>query len=53
MSWAGGRSFLEAWETLAGRLAPHRPPSTLLGVAALGYPEQLVEIDGIAALRPE
>ena len=33
-------------------LAPHRPPSTLLGVAALGYTHQLVEIDGVAALPP-
>jgi enamine deaminase RidA (YjgF/YER057c/UK114 family) len=38
------------WEVVAGRLAPHRPPSTLLGVAVLGYPDQLVEIDGVAAL---
>jgi enamine deaminase RidA (YjgF/YER057c/UK114 family) len=38
------------WEVVAGRLAPHRPPSTLLGVVVLGYAGQLVEIDGIAAL---
>ena len=41
-----------AWEVIAAGLAPHRPPSTLLGVSVLGYPDQLVEIDGIAA-RPE
>ena len=29
---------------------PSRPPSTLLGVAFLGYPEQLVEIEGIASI---
>lgn len=39
----------DVWAAVAGRLAPHRPPSTLLGVALLGYPGQLVEIDGIAA----
>jgi enamine deaminase RidA (YjgF/YER057c/UK114 family) len=38
------------WEIIAAGLAPHRPPSTLLGVSALGYRDQLVEIDGIAAL---
>jgi enamine deaminase RidA (YjgF/YER057c/UK114 family) len=38
-----------AWTVIADRLAPHRPPSTLLGVTALGYADQLVEIDGIAA----
>lgn len=47
----GDRTALEkAWATVAGRLAPHRPPSTLLGVAVLGYENQLVEIDGIAAV---
>jgi enamine deaminase RidA (YjgF/YER057c/UK114 family) len=30
------------------RFAPARPPSTLLGVRLLGYPEQLVEIEAIA-----
>jgi enamine deaminase RidA (YjgF/YER057c/UK114 family) len=37
------------WTVVATALAPSRPPSTLLGVAVLGYPDQLVEIDGIAA----
>lgn len=47
----GTREDLAAvWGVVAGRLAPHRPPSTLLGVAVLGYPHQLVEVDGIAAL---
>jgi len=47
----GGRDDLvRAWDVVAGLLAPHRPPSTLLGVAVLGYPGQLVEIDGVAAL---
>lgn len=38
------------WNVIASGLAPHRPPSTLLGVTTLGYLGQLVEIDGIAAL---
>jgi enamine deaminase RidA (YjgF/YER057c/UK114 family) len=42
--------LVAAWDTIAAGLAPHRPPSTLLGVTVLGYPEQLVEIDGIAAV---
>jgi len=28
----------------------HRPPSTLLGVQALAYPELLIEIDGMAVI---
>jgi enamine deaminase RidA (YjgF/YER057c/UK114 family) len=43
--------LVAAWQVIAAGLAPHRPPSTLLGVSVLGYPDQLVEIDGIAA-RP-
>jgi enamine deaminase RidA (YjgF/YER057c/UK114 family) len=42
--------LVRTWEVVAAGLAPHRPPSTLLGVSVLGYPDQLVEIDGIAAL---
>lgn len=45
--------LVRAWDAVAARLAPHRPPSTLLGVATLGYRGQLVEIDGIAALPPQ
>lgn len=40
--------LVRAWDVVAARVAPHRPPSTLLGVALLGYPEQLVEIEGMA-----
>jgi enamine deaminase RidA (YjgF/YER057c/UK114 family) len=47
----GDREDLVAvWDVVCARLAPHRPPSTLLGVSVLGYPDQLVEIDGVAAL---
>jgi enamine deaminase RidA (YjgF/YER057c/UK114 family) len=47
----GARQDLVAvWEVVEGRLAPSRPPSTLLGVSVLGFEGQLVEIDGIAAM---
>jgi len=47
----GERADLAAvWEVVSGRLAPHRPPSTLLGVSVLGYEHQLVEIDAIATV---
>ena len=32
-------------------MGDHDAPSTLLGVALLGYPDQLVEVEAIAALR--
>ena len=38
------------WRVIEAALAPHRPPSTLLGVSMLGYSGQLVEIEGIAAV---
>jgi enamine deaminase RidA (YjgF/YER057c/UK114 family) len=44
--------LVRTWDVVAAGLAPHRPPGTLLGVAVLGYPDQLVEIDGIAARPP-
>ena len=44
--------LVRVWDVIADGLAPYRPPSTLLGVAVLGYRDQLVEIDGIAALPP-
>ncbi|HXG26483.1 MAG TPA: RidA family protein [Candidatus Binatia bacterium] len=48
---ATDRSHLTAvWEVVAARLG--RTPSTLLGVAVLGWPGQLVEIEAIAR-RPE
>lgn len=43
--------LVAAWTAVADELAPHRPPSTLLGVTLLGYPNQLVEIDAVAALE--
>ncbi len=42
--------LVTVWMVVADSLAPHRPPSTLLGVSTLGYQGQLVEIEGIAAV---
>ena len=40
--------LVTAWEEVAGFFGGHDAPSTLLGVAVLGYPGQLVEIEAIA-----
>jgi enamine deaminase RidA (YjgF/YER057c/UK114 family) len=37
-----------AFDIVEERFAPARPPSTLLGVSCLGYPDQLVEIEAVA-----
>ena len=42
--------LLRVWDVVAERLG--RAPSTLLGVSFLGYPDQLVEIEAVAAVRP-
>lgn len=42
--------LVAAWQVVRDTLAPHDPPSTLLGVAVLGYPGQLVEVDALAAV---
>jgi enamine deaminase RidA (YjgF/YER057c/UK114 family) len=41
-----------AWNEVAAAFGRHDPPSTLLGVAVLGYPDQLVEIEAIAFVAP-
>ncbi|MBV8082748.1 MAG: RidA family protein [Candidatus Eremiobacteraeota bacterium] len=40
--------LVKAWNAVKAMFGAADPPSTLLGVAALGYPEQLVEIEAIA-----
>ena len=42
--------LVAAWGEVAGFFGAHDAPSTLLGVAVLGYPGQLVEIEAVAAL---
>jgi enamine deaminase RidA (YjgF/YER057c/UK114 family) len=40
--------LVRVWSAVEAGFAPARPPSTLLGVAALGYEGQLVEIEAVA-----
>ncbi len=42
--------LLAAWEVVSRRFGDHDAPSTLLGVAVLGYRDQLVEIEAVAAI---
>lgn len=43
--------LLAAWAVVRRHFGDHDPPGTLLGVAVLGYPDQLVEVEAVAALR--
>jgi enamine deaminase RidA (YjgF/YER057c/UK114 family) len=43
--------LVAAWEVVRAAFGDHDAPSTLLGVAMLGYPDQLVEVEAVAALR--
>lgn len=46
---SGDRSDLvAAWDVVRRWFGEHDAPSTLLGVAVLGYPDQLVEVEAIA-----
>ena len=40
--------LVTAWDVVAAAFGDHDAPSTLLGVAALGYEGQLVEIEAVA-----
>jgi enamine deaminase RidA (YjgF/YER057c/UK114 family) len=40
--------LVRVWAVVEESFVPARPPSTLLGVATLGYPGQLVEIEAVA-----
>ena len=44
--------LLAAWAVVRGAFADHPAPSTLVGVTVLGYPDQLVEVEAMAALPP-
>lgn len=39
-----------AWEVVHRHFENHEAPSTLLGVAVLGYRDQLLEVEAVAAL---
>jgi enamine deaminase RidA (YjgF/YER057c/UK114 family) len=43
--------LLAAWAVVRRHFGHHEAPGTLLGVAILGYPDQLVEVEAVAALR--
>jgi enamine deaminase RidA (YjgF/YER057c/UK114 family) len=47
--------LVRTWNVVEEAFAPARPPSTLLGVSVLGYPDQLVEIEAVAVTftRPD
>ena len=40
--------LVAAWEVVRDSFGDHDPPSTLMGVAVLGYKDQLVEIEAVA-----
>jgi enamine deaminase RidA (YjgF/YER057c/UK114 family) len=42
--------LVAAWEVVQRHFGEHDAPSTLLGVAVLGWPDQLVEVEAVAAL---
>jgi enamine deaminase RidA (YjgF/YER057c/UK114 family) len=42
--------LVEAWTVIRKAFGDHDAPSTLMGVSALGYTDQLVEIEAVAAV---
>lgn len=42
--------LVAAWDVVAKGFGDHDVPSTLVGVTVLGYPDQLVEIEAVAAV---
>lgn len=42
--------LVTAWEVVRDAFGEHAVPSTLLGVTVLGYDDQLVEVEAIAAV---
>jgi len=47
---ADQRDLVAVWNVVHAAFGEHDAPSTLLGVAALGYVSQLVEIEAVAAI---
>ncbi|MFB8190928.1 RidA family protein [Microbacterium sp. NPDC055988] len=45
--------LVAAWDVVHAAFGAHDVPSTLLGVTVLGYDDQLVEIEAIAAVAGE
>ena len=46
------RDLVAVWNVVHAAFGEHDAPSTLLGVATLGYTDQLVEIEAVAAISP-
>ena len=44
--------LVAAWDVVRAAFGDHHAPSTLLGVAQLGYPDQLVEVEAVAVRSP-
>jgi enamine deaminase RidA (YjgF/YER057c/UK114 family) len=44
------QDLVAAWQVVRDSFGPHDVPSTLLGVTVLGYQDQLVEIEAVAAV---
>jgi enamine deaminase RidA (YjgF/YER057c/UK114 family) len=42
--------LVEVWEVVRAAFGDHDAPSTLLAVPLLGYPDQLVEVEAVAAV---
>ena len=49
---ADREDLVAVWRVVRAAFGEHDAPSTLLGVAALGYEGQLVEIEAVAVLPP-
>ncbi|QIG44422.1 RidA family protein [Nocardioides anomalus] len=47
---ADREDLVSAWHVVRERFGEHDAPSTLLGVAALGFEGQLVEVEAVAVL---
>ena len=47
-----GKDLLTAWDVVRTAFGDHDAPSTLLGVAVLGYSGQLVEVEAVALAKP-
>jgi len=48
---ADREDLVAAWHVVREAFGDHDAPSTLLGVAALGYDGQLVEVEAVAVVR--
>ena len=44
------KDLVTAWDVVSRHFGGHDAPSTLLGVSVLGYPDQLVEVEAVAAV---